>query len=181
MVAARHGARRSPLRLVIIVAAVAAVLAMMRGFGEAFTGMFVGPYRVAARDASAVALGFFGGEQKTEAKPPLEYQAYEATDVTPADQAKALWENPTVQSIVSFLMAASTVLDVAGFFTGEAGTTIGITEALSTLDASTVASEGQAAVEALAQSGDPVSEAAQVVQEGGENILDVFRGPSSSK
>jgi len=179
MVAARHGARRSPLRLVILVAAVAAVLAMMRGFGAAFTGMPFGPNRVAARDASAVALGFFGGEQKAEAKPPSQYQAYEATDVTPADQAKQLWENPTVQAVVSFLMAASTVLDVAGFFAGEAGTSIGITEALSALDASSVASEGQAAVEALAQSGDGVSEAAQVAQEGGENIFDVFKGPSS--
>mmetsp|Transcript_152297 Transcript_152297/g.386962 ORF Transcript_152297/g.386962 Transcript_152297/m.386962 type:complete len:181 (-) Transcript_152297:393-935(-) len=179
MVAARHGARRSPLRLVIIAAAALAVLAMMRGFGAAFTGMPVGPNRVAARHASVVALGFFGGEQQAEAKPPSQYQAYEATDVTPADQAKALWENPTVQSIVSFLMAASTVLDVAGFFTGEVGTGIGITEALSAVDASTVASEGQAAVEALAQSGDGVTEAAQAVQEGGENIFDVFKGPSS--
>lgn len=174
--------RRSALSLVIIAAAAAAVLAKVHGFAAAFAGMPAGPSRMAARDASGVALGFFGGQQQTEVKPPpSQYQAFESTDVTPADQAKQVWENPTVQGIVSFLMAASTVLDVAGFFTGEAGTTLGITEALSAVDASSVATEGQAAVEALAQSGDGVSEAAQAVQEGGESIFDVFKGPSSSK
>lgn len=180
MAAARRNPRRSPAaRLVIIAAAAAAVLATARGFTAAFAGTSVGLSRAAPRAASGVALGFFGGQQ-AEAKPPSQYQAAEATDVTPADQAKALWENPTVQSVVSFLMAASTVLDVAGVFTGEVGSSIGITEALSAVDASSVASEGQAAVEALAQSGDGVSEAAQAVQEGGENIFDMFKGPSST-
>lgn len=188
MAATRRSPRRRAVRLVVVAAGAAAVVAMARGFAAAFVGTRAGPSRVAARDASGVAVGFFGGQQQqTEAKPQAGYKAYEATDVTPADQAKALWENPTVQSVVSFLMAASTVLDVAGFFTGEAGTTIGITEALASVDASSVATEGQAAVEALTQGGDGLSEAAQAVQEGvegaqegGESIFDIFKGPSSS-
>jgi len=187
MAAARRNLRRPAVHLVIIAAVAVAALATMHGFATAFAGAHVGlGHRQAARDTSSVAVGFFGdgGEQKTEAtSSPGLREAYAATDVTPADQAKEFWKNPTLQGAISFLMAASTVLDVAGFFTGEAGVGLGISEALGAVDASTVATEGQAAVEALAQSGDTATEAAQAVQEatseGGGGMFDFLKGPSS--
>mmetsp|Transcript_100714 Transcript_100714/g.323394 ORF Transcript_100714/g.323394 Transcript_100714/m.323394 type:complete len:185 (+) Transcript_100714:84-638(+) len=167
--------RTSLLAVVAALASVAALAATAAaGLGFAAGGGVLAGQRLSAHPQASwaapatrplVARGFFGGADSEMPK----NRAAEATDVTPADKAQEIWKNPVLQGIIGFLMTASTVLDVAGLFTGEAGVASGLGEAIAGLDVTA----GESALEAITQSGEAVVESAQ---EQSESLFEFLKG-----
>jgi len=113
---------------------------------------------------------FLGGESD-QAPQKTNTGSANAEDVTFADQLKEFWKNPSVQQAFGVLMTASTVLDVFGLFTGEAAVGGGVAEALGTVDATALATEGQGAVEALAEAAESATEATEGAMDSVKEML----------
>mmetsp|Transcript_28542 Transcript_28542/g.72267 ORF Transcript_28542/g.72267 Transcript_28542/m.72267 type:complete len:186 (+) Transcript_28542:49-606(+) len=168
--------RTSLLAAVAALASVAALAATAAaGLGFAARGGVLVGQRLSARPQARwaapatrplVARGFFGGAGDSEMP---KNRAAEASDVTPADKVQEFWKNPLLQGIIGFLMSASTVLDVAGLFTGEAGVASGLGDAIAGLDVTA----GESALEAMTQSGEAVVESAQ---EQAQSLFEFLKG-----
>jgi len=157
----RPGGRSAGVLLPLAAAAASAALAL-RGLSAAVAFAGAPPALRAPRAPRAprVHRQFLGGESDPAPQKTSTGSA-NAEDVTFADQLKDFWKNPTVQQAFGLLMTASTVLDVFGLFTGEAAVGGGVAEALGTVDATALATEGQGAVEALAEAAESATEATE--------------------